>query len=57
LIEEDIGRAVNKAFDIRQRGDYREQISLNSTQVEPFIDWAEKLIESVRDLLKSSGHI
>ena len=57
MIPKDIGRAVNKAFDIRQRGDYREQISLNSTQVEPFIDWAEKLIESVRDLLKSCGHI
>jgi uncharacterized protein (UPF0332 family) len=57
IVPKDIGRAVNKAFDIRQRGDYREQISLNSTQVEPFIDWAEKLIESVRDLLKSSGHI
>ena len=38
MIPKDIGRAVNKAFDIRQRGDYREQISLNSTQVEPFID-------------------
>jgi uncharacterized protein (UPF0332 family) len=57
MIPKDIGRAVNKAFDIRQRGDYREQISLNPNQVEPFIDWAEKLIESVRDLLKSSGHI
>jgi len=57
MIPKDIGRAVNKAFDIRQRGDYREQISLNPTQVEPFIDWAEKLIASVRDLLKSCGHI
>jgi len=27
IISRDIGRAVNKAFDIRQRGDYREQIS------------------------------
>ena len=57
IISKDIGRSVNKAFDIRQRGDYREQISLNFTQVEPFIDWADKLIESVRGLLKSSGKI
>ena len=57
IIPKDIGRAVNKAFDIRQRGDYREQISLEPYQVEPFIDWADKLIESVRDLLKSCGHI
>ena len=57
MIPKDIGRAVNKAFDIRQRGDYREQISLDPNQVEPYIDWAEKLIDSVRDLLKSSGNI
>jgi len=56
-IPKDIGRAVNKAFDIRQRGDYREQISLDRKQVEPYLDWADKLINSVRDLLKSSGKI
>lgn len=57
IISIDIGRAVNKAFDIRQRGDYREQISLNPDQVEPFIVWADRHIESVRDILKRSGHI
>ena len=41
----------------RQLGDYREQILLNANQVQAFIDWADKLIESVRDLLKRSGHI
>lgn len=57
IIPKDIGRAVNKAFDIRQRGDYREQIALGIQQVEPFLDWADKLIDSVRDYLKSSGKI
>ena len=57
MIPRDIGRAVNKAFDIRQRGDYREQISLKQEQVEPFVDWADRLIESVRNLLKSNGRI
>ena len=57
MIAKDIGRAVNKAFDIRQRGDYREQVSITSTQVTPYIDWADKLIEAVRDLLKSRGGI
>jgi uncharacterized protein (UPF0332 family) len=56
-IPKDIGRAVNKAYDIRQRGDYREQIILNRKQVEPFLDWADKLIYSVRDFLISSGKI
>ena len=57
IIPKDIGRAVNKAFDIRQRGDYREQISLEPYQVEPFIDWADRLIESVRDILKNRANI
>ena len=48
---------MNKSFDIRQRGDYREQISLEPYQVEPFIDWADRLIDSVRDLLKCRGGI
>jgi hypothetical protein len=48
---------VNKAFDIRQRGGHREQISLNQEQAEPFIDWADRLIESVRNLLKGNGRI
>jgi len=57
MIAKDIGRAVNKAFDIRQRGDYREQISLTPTQVTPYIDWADKLIEAVRRLLNRRGFI
>lgn len=57
LIPKDIGRAVNKAFDIRQRGDYREQITLNHDQVEPYIDWAEKLINSVKEFLLSKSRI
>ena len=57
LITKDIGRAVNKAFDIRQRGDYREQVKLDHDQVEPYIDWAEKLITSVKEFLNSKGRI
>lgn len=53
----ELGRAVNKAFDLRQRGDYREQVNLTAGQVEPFLDWARKLIDSVKKYLKSRGHI
>jgi uncharacterized protein (UPF0332 family) len=48
MISKDIGRAVNKAFDIRQRGDYREQVSITSTQVTPYIDWADKHTKEYR---------
>ena len=57
LISKDIGRAVNKAFDVRQRGDYREQVIYTREQVEPFIDWAGKLIGAVKDFLKNNGYI
>lgn len=53
----ELGRAVNKAFDLRQRGDYREQVNLTADQAEPFLDWARKLIDSVKKYLQSRGHI
>jgi len=56
-IPKDIGRAVNKAFDFRQRGDYREQVIYTRAQVEPYIDWAGKLIDAVKDFLKDKGDI
>jgi uncharacterized protein (UPF0332 family) len=45
-----LGRAANKAFDLRQRGDYREQATLAREQVEPFIDWARRFINATRIL-------
>ena len=56
-ISKDIGRAVNKAFDLRQRGDYREQVIYTREQVEPLIDWAGKLIAAVKYFLKNNGYI
>jgi len=57
LISRELGRAVNKAFDMRIRGDYREQVILTREQVAPFIDQAEKFIAAVRGYLKNSGKI
>jgi uncharacterized protein (UPF0332 family) len=48
---------VNKAFDLRQRGDYREQVIYTREQVEPLIDWAGKLIAAVKYFLKNNGYI
>jgi uncharacterized protein (UPF0332 family) len=56
-ISKDIGRAVNKAFDLRQRGDYREQVIYTREQVEPLIGWAGKLIAAVKYFLKNNGYI
>ena len=52
-----LGRAVNKAFDLCQRGDYREKVNLTADQAEPFLDWARMLIDSVKKYLRNRGYI
>ena len=56
LFPNDLGRAINKAFDLRQRGDYREQVVLTREQVEPFLNWARNFIDSVKNYLKEVGY-
>ncbi len=57
LFSIDLGRAVNRAFDLRQRGDYREQVILNREQVEPFIDSARRFIDSTKKYLEDQNYI
>jgi uncharacterized protein len=46
-----MGRSLNRAFELRQRGDYREYFELTKDQVEPLLDEAAKFIGSVRNYL------
>ncbi len=48
LLAESLGRSLNKAFELRQRGDYREYIELTHEQVAPFIDEAGTFISAVK---------
>jgi len=57
VISKDLGRSVNKAFDLRIRGDYREQIELARDQVVPFFEQAKEFISAVTDYLKNTGRI
>jgi uncharacterized protein (UPF0332 family) len=57
LITRELGRAVNKAFDLRIRGDYREKVSLTKELVEPFLDQAKDFICAVREYLVKTGHL
>ena len=57
FIAKDLGRAINKAFELRQRGDYREQVNLTREQVEPFIDSARRFIDSSKKYLKDQRFI
>ena len=57
LFPEDLGRAINKAFDLRQRGDYREEVVLTREQVSPYLDWANEFLVAIREYLKQSASI
>jgi uncharacterized protein (UPF0332 family) len=56
-ISKDLGRAVNRAFDLRQRTDYREEFNISRDQAEPFIEWAEMFVSSVKLYLKDNNCI
>jgi hypothetical protein len=51
LFPESLGRALNKAFELRQRGDYREYFELTKDQVEPLLDEAAQFVADVRKYL------
>lgn len=51
IFNKEHGRSLNKAFELRQRGDYREFMNLSSEQVKPFIEKAENFIKTVKEYL------
>jgi hypothetical protein len=57
IFSERLGRGVNKAFDLRQRCDYREQVNLTTEEVEPFLDLSREFIDSIRQYLKDKNFI
>ncbi|RNC69619.1 MAG: HEPN domain-containing protein [Desulfuromonadales bacterium] len=48
VLPERLGRSVNKAFELRQRGDYREYAELTRGQVEPFIGETEEFLTGIQ---------
>jgi uncharacterized protein (UPF0332 family) len=55
IFPEEIGRVVNRAFELRQQGDYRENVELTLAQVRPLIEAAGSFLEMVRDYLKGEA--
>jgi uncharacterized protein (UPF0332 family) len=51
LFPESLGRVLNKAFELRQRGDYREYFELTKDQVEPLFDEGAQFVADVRKYL------
>lgn len=53
----ELGHSINKAFEMRQEGDYREYFELSYDQVEPFIEKATLFVQAVRNYLEKSSFI
>jgi uncharacterized protein len=53
LFPDTMGRSLNEAFELRQRGDYREYFELTKDQVEPLLDEAAQFVAAVRKYLEA----
>ncbi|MDZ4165490.1 MAG: HEPN domain-containing protein [Smithellaceae bacterium] len=54
LFSASLGRTLNRAFELRQRGDYREYFEVTKDQVDPLLDEAAQFIAAVRTYLEES---
>lgn len=52
IFSEKMGKAVNKAYELRQRGDYREFIELTYEQVSPFVKRAQAFVKTIKEFLE-----
>ena len=50
----EMGRWINKAFELRQTGDYREYVQLTREQVEPYIGYSKSFVKKVEDFLEEN---
>jgi len=57
IFDRDLGLQLNKAFELRQRGDYREYVEMKAEQVEPYIEHAKTFLDAVKNHLSQHGRI
>jgi len=55
IFPEEMGRGINKAFDLRQRGDYREYEEMSYELVRPFVDQSRIFVQGVKDYLEKGA--
>jgi uncharacterized protein (UPF0332 family) len=51
IFQKDLGRWLNRAFEMRQESDYREYAELSYEEVEPYIEKAKYFLEKVKKYL------
>jgi uncharacterized protein len=52
IFPKEMGRWINKAFEMRQIGDYREYVELAYEQVEPYIGFSRTFIQKIEEYLE-----
>ena len=57
VFDKEMGRTLNKAFELRQREDYREYSHLTALDAAGFIEKAESFVSNVYDYLKQVDKI
>lgn len=56
-LPQELGRAINIAFELRQKADYKEFSELSYEQVTPIIAQAEEFVLTVTDYLKQTERV
>lgn len=54
VFPEELGRSINKAFELRQEGDYREYAEINYEEVEPVIQQAQSFLKTIRQFIEKN---
>jgi len=51
-VPKELGRALNEAFEVRQRGDYREDFKIPREDAERVLEEAARFVQAVRTTLE-----
>jgi len=54
IFPKEMGKWINKAFELRQTGDYREYADLTLNEVEPYVEYAGEFKEKIIDFLEKN---
>jgi len=57
VFDKSLGLSLTKAFELRQRADYRERVDLREEQATQILDQAERFVEAVMSHLTAVGRI
>ena len=57
LVDEELGRALRRAFELRQKGDYATETLITEEEAEAVLEKAEKFVEEAEKYLKAKDYL